>query len=192
MASLTDGLAALFQAPFDDTANVTPAQLVTGYRVIFLSLASYAAEVDAIPVTTHDRALRQAAADIFITTCLTCGFAALAEALAAKAHAKAYATAEDIDADLLALNGAWDTLAVRSFDADLRAQLSEILTRTTDVLHQLEVTLPRITSVDAPEMPASVLSYWLYDTDAKEDTMIALNPDAAPWFYSGATTVLSY
>lgn len=189
---LESGLTALFQAPFDDTQNVSASQLASGYAATFDALAGYAADVDAIDPTTYDLALRQIAADLLVTSCLCACFAALCEGLAAKAHIKVYATDEEIGVDLRIVEDAWGVLALRSFDADLRAQLVEVMTRTTDVLHQLEANLPNITSVDAPEMPVSVLSYWLYDTDSKEDTILGLNPEHGPWYCSGATTVLSY
>lgn len=187
---LQAGLVALFQAPFED-ATVSAADLVTGYLGAFASLQGYAAEVDAIDPTTADLANRQASADIFVTSCLASCFAAIAEGMAAKAHGKVYATAEDVDADVAALNDAWAALAERSFDADLRAALSEIMVRTSDVLGNLEVTLPRIVGLDAPDIPASVLSYLLYDTDDKQDTLIGLNVEQPPWLFSGAVSALS-
>jgi len=188
--NLQDGLVALFQAPFEDDA-VSSSDLVTGYRAAFAALHGYAADVDAIIPTTWDLANRQASADAFVTAALCACFSAIAEGMAAKAHGKVYATAEAVDDDLAALNEAWETLAERSFDADLRSQLAEISTRTADVLRALEVTLPRTVTIDAPDVPASVLSYWLYDTDSHQDTLIGINPNLPVWLYSGDALALS-
>lgn len=188
---LEAGLVALFQAPFEDAETVSARRLVTGYSSVFSALQGYADDVDAIEVTTVDLANRQASADIFVTASLCACFAALAEGMAARAHGKDYATAEDVDGDQATLSAAWAALGQRSFAPDLRAQLAEIFSRTSAVLHGLEVTLPRIVVVDAPDVPASVLSYWLYDTDATLDTLVGLNPDQPTWLYSGSTLALS-
>ena len=188
---LTSGLVALFQAPAEDSANVSNAQLVTGYAACFAALETYADDVDAIEVTTSDLALRQSSADIFVTSCLCACFAALAEGMAAKAFEKAYATAETVEGDLTTLSDAWDFLALRSFDADIRTQLSDIYTRVAAMLQNLEVTLPRIVEIEVPEMPVSVLSYYLYDTDTREDVIVGLNSTLPPWLYERTANVLS-
>lgn len=188
---LTSGLVALFQAPAEDSANVSNSQLVTGYAACFAALETYADAVDAIEVTTADLALRQASADIFVTSCLCACFAALAEGMAAKAFAKQYPTSDSVEGDLTTLADAWDFLALRSFDADVRTQLSDIYTRVAAMLQNLEVTLPRIVEIEVPEMPVSVLSYYLYDTDTREDVIVGLNSTLPPWLYERTANVLS-
>lgn len=139
---LQTGLVTLFQAPHEDSASVSNSALVTGYTAVFAALHIYADDVDAIAVTTADLAVRQAAADLFVTACLCACFAANAEVMAAKAFEKAYATAEAVQIDLEILSSDWDFLALRSFDADIRAQLTDIYTRVASMLQGLEVTLP--------------------------------------------------
>lgn len=40
-------------------------------------------------------------------------------------------------------------------------------------------------------MPVSVLSYFLYDTGAREDTLIGLNPTLPSWLYERDVDILS-
>lgn len=188
---LEDGLVALFQAPFEDE-QISSTSLVTGYTAAFTALRGYADDVDAIDPTTADLANRQVQADLFVSHAMAACFSAIAEGMAAKAHAKVYARAEEVDDDLGALDDSWNALSARgTIDADLRAQLLEIMLRTSEVLRGLEVTLPRTVVVSAPDAPASVMAYLLYDTDTRTDTLIGLNPDQAPWLFSGAVDALS-
>ena len=182
-------LGALFQAPFDD-ASVTSIELVNGYAATFSELVYFAAAADAVVTTTQDLADRQTAADIFVTACMTACFAALCEAMAGKSVASGYRTADDVAIDLNHLADNWAVLANRSVAVDLRVQMSEIYTRTSSILQGLEVTLPSVAVLDVPSLPASVLSYWLYDTDSNIDTLIGLNADLPPWLYIGNANVL--
>lgn len=187
---LQSGLVALFQAPFDDRANVSNAQLASGYAAVFAALENYADSIDAIDATTEDLALRAAAGDLFVTACLCACFAALAEGLAAKAFAKDYPTADAVHGDLVILSQAWDFLSLRSFDAGIRGQLSDISTRVAAMLQGIEVTLPRLEVMDVPAMPVSVLSYYLYDSDTQEDVLVGLNSTLPPWLYERSAVVL--
>lgn len=186
---LDDALIALFQAPFDD-ASVTAAQLVTGYASAFTEMVGFAADVDAVDPTTQDLSDRQVASDIFVTNCMAACFVALCEGMAARSSASDYATANDVDADLATLATDWDVLAERSINADIRSQLTDLYTRTATILQNLEVTLPKIETFDVPAVPASVLSYWLYDTDADLDTLVGLNADQPPWLFDGDAQIL--
>lgn len=186
---LSDALVALFQAPFDD-ASVSASQLVTGYVAAFQEMTAFAAQVDGINPTTQDLVDRQTSSDIFITAAMTACFAAICEAMAGKSSASAYTTADDVQSDLSTLSDDWDILAERSIDPDIRAQLSAIYTRIATILQNLEVTLPNIATFNVPAIPASVLSYWLYETDADTDTLVALNPAQPPWLFDGVADIL--
>lgn len=182
-------LVALFQAPFDD-ATVTNAELVMGYTATFSELTFAAADVALLVPTTQDLADRQTASDIFISACMAACFAALCEAMAAKASNADYKTAGDVATDATSIFNILATLAARALDADVRGQIAELYSRTSGILQDLEVTLPRIAALDVPAIPASVLSYLLYDTDAQLDTLVGLNPNLPPWLYDGRADVL--
>lgn len=189
MSVLQSSLEALFQGPFEDSAVANTA-LVSGYADVFAQISIYAADVDAIVPLTQDLAERQTAADLFVAAAMASCFAALGEGMAAKAQGDDYKTAEDVDADMAILSGAWETLAERSIDADVRSALTDIYTRVSAILSAEEVTLPRISGMDVPAVPASVLAYWLYDTE-RGDTLVSLNPTLAPWLYDGNARVLT-
>lgn len=180
---------ALYQAPADDS-SVSNIDLTNGYMATFDVLALYATIVDGIDPTTYDLSIRQQASDLLVTTMMACTFAAILEGMAAKAKASDYATANDVDDDLTSLATMWATLADRSLDATVRQKLSVLYTGLVSILQKLEVTLPHVGTLDAPVVPASVLSYWLYDTDADETTLIGLNPNLLPMLYDGPVEVL--
>lgn len=183
-------LFALFQAPAAD-ANVSNSDLVTGYGKTWDYLAAYALVVDAIEPSTYDLSIRQAASDEFVTACLVSCFVAICEGMAGKSKSSDYKTAEDVEADLSALAAKWAVLADRSVDVSVRAAVADIYRNVAKILQALEVTLPHIVTIDAPVVPASVLSYWLYDTDANEEAIINLNTDQPPLLYDGDVSVMN-
>jgi hypothetical protein len=183
-------LYALFQGPAHD-AGVSNVDLVINYSKTWTTLAAYAAIVDAIAPTTQDLANRQAASDLLVTTCMACCFAALCEGMAGKSKSGDYKTAQDVEADMTSLADKWAGLADRSLDAFVRQQLSELYAGVVSILQRLEITLPAIGVMDAPVVPASVLSYWLYDSDDYETVLADLNPDLPPLLYDGDVNVLT-
>lgn len=187
---LTDHLYTLFQAPFED-ADVTAIQLAAGYSKIFQELMAFAAQNAAIDATTQDLLERQASADIFVTSCMGACFAALAEAMAAKAQGGDYKTSESALADMTTLSDAWAEICANSLDPEVRAQLMELFTRASEILQNLSITLPKVGTFKVPSVPASVLSYMLYDTDAQTEQLVALNQDLSPFLYDGDANILT-
>lgn len=187
---LAPTLIALFRAPFDDTA-VSNLALALGYGAVFAELMVLLETNDAIDPTTEDLIERQAAADQILVSSMSACFAALCDAMAAKSQGGDYSTATDVENDVSTLSINWSFLSERSIDPDLRAKLMDLYARVSGILQNLEVVLPKIVSMEVPAVPVSVLSYWLYDTDAKEDVLAGLNPDLPPWLYDGNASVLS-
>jgi prophage DNA circulation protein len=201
--SLQDSLVALFQGPANDSA-IEDTALVSGYIAVFKELTVYADEVDAINPTTQDLIERQESADLFVTSCMAACFAAMAEGMAAKtidsdyssfhenilSRGADYSTYEDVEYDLGWLQTAWDTLMGRSLDATARSQLIDVYNRTTRLLQDLAVTLPRVGEMSVPGFPASVLAYMLYDDPDREIDLIKLNPEQPPMLYDGTVEIL--
>lgn len=133
---------------------------------------------------------------------------AVSSSVAIGAAGSDYQVAEDVENDMAILDAAWEILSARAVDvqgimpapgsptqqqgADLvRSNLAALYTGVGTILQALEVTLPRVVVVDVPALPASVLSYWLYDTDANTDALVALNATLPPWLFDGDASVLS-
>lgn len=113
-------------------------------------------------------------------------FAALCRALVGKT----FATADEIEADEADLMERFETLQGRDLPAAIHRELSDLLLATSEVLREQEVRLPRLTEIDVPMLPASVLSYMLYDAETRLDQVIALNPTQNPLLYPQTATVL--
>lgn len=116
-------------------------------------------------------------------------FACLCEAVVART----YNTSDqvyDAETDLLRR---WDIIQSRSLPADVHRELRQLLTATSEVLRDLEVRLPHVVQVETHLLPASVLCYTLYDTDAGLQTMVDLNMGDRPlnpMLYNGPVSAL--
>ena len=116
-------------------------------------------------------------------------FAALCEACVARG----YTTSEQVvsvEADLM---GRWDVIQSRSLPADIHRVLRDLLTETSAVLAGIEVRLPRVVEIDTHMMPASVLAYTLYDSDARQQQIVDLNcgdRPLNPMLYNGPARAL--
>ena len=138
---------------------------------------------------------RQASLTAFATTVEAASFVSIAEAMAGRT----YETADQVDADEQDLVARFDVVQSRELDADLHDALQDILTATSEVLRDSAVRLPRLTSINVIDMPASVLSYQLYhgdmslpdQTEAYVQRIVDLNLAQDPNILTGAVTVLS-
>lgn len=113
-------------------------------------------------------------------------FAALCRALAGKT----FTTADEIEADENDLIERFETLQTRELPAAIHRELSDLLLATSEVLRQQEVRLPKLTEIDVPMLPASVLTYLLYDDETRLSQVMALNPTQNPLLYPQTATVL--
>jgi hypothetical protein len=116
-------------------------------------------------------------------------FACLCEAVVARD----YSTSDQVSDAELDLLRRWDIIQSRSLPSDVHRELRVLLTSTLEVLRDLEVRLPKVVTLEAHMQPASVLSYYLYTTDADLQTLVDLNcgdRPLNPMLYNGPVKAL--
>jgi prophage DNA circulation protein len=71
-----------------------------------------------------------------------------------------------------------------------RDEIGAAVDAAIQVLQRHEVQLPRIDTIEVEGLPASVLAYRLYETEARTDTLIGLNPLQDPAMLRGEVQIL--
>lgn len=174
-----------FRAPFDDDTLSNPS-LVTAFKDAHAAAKSVSLEADAILPTTADLIRRKKDMGLLGATLEAASFASLADAMAGRT----YLTGDDVDADEALLADVFGQVQSRELDQDTHAELTKIYTATSEVLRDVAVRLPRLSQIDIQSMPASVLAYHLYESDADLMTLVSLNLDKDPILFAGSTSVL--
>jgi prophage DNA circulation protein len=113
-------------------------------------------------------------------------FCGLCDALAGKD----YQTADEVETDESDLMMRFEALQGRDLPAEIHRQLSDLVLATSEVLRVQEVRLPRLADIRVDFLPASVLTYSLYDSDDRLNQVVALNPQQNPMLYPNEATVL--
>lgn len=185
VATFANDVEAVFSAPFSDLETLQ-IDLWRGYMGMLTLARTQVAAASAIPTSTLDYAVRRTVLTQFATVFVGASFVALCHAAAGKT----YDTAEQVEVDIGTLVGAYDSLTELDLLTVDRNRLSGLLSETVAVLQRLEITLPHIIAFKVPEMPASVLTYMLYDSDDKMQTIVGLNAGKNPVLYDGTVNVL--
>lgn len=113
-------------------------------------------------------------------------FAVIADGMAARE----YATADDVARDEELLETILDRVQESDIDHDLHNDLLGVYVAASEVLAAASVRRPRIADMTVPPIPASVLAYMLYESDANLPTLVALNAMQPPVLFVGAVSVL--
>lgn len=175
-----------YRAPFDDE-TLTDAHLVAGFKAALGEASAVSAMALAIIPTTADLSRRKSALALLGAVNEGAAFASLADAMAGRT----YTTSDEVDADETLLAVAFETVQSRELDADLHDELARIYTAASEVLRDASVRLPRIATLAIRPLPASVLAYQLYDTDAREMALVDLNLGSDPVLMTGDVSVLA-
>lgn len=175
-----------FRAPFDDD-TIPSRDLVLGFAAAGTVAAEIADEASAISASTVDLAIRRSALMVLGATLQAASFVCLADAMAGTT----YATAEEVESDEDRLTEAFSQVQGRELDASVHEDLVSIHTAASEVLRDATVRLPRLTSIDTSPIPASVLAYSLYESDASTFTIVNLNLDRDPVLMFGPVSALT-
>lgn len=161
--------------------------LVIGFSAMLDTAADMHATAAAIQPTTADRIGRADLVSLIATTFEAAAFMALADAMAART----YTTADAVERDEAALTAAIDALQDRTLSADMHRALLDVHVAASEVLQRVAVRLPRLAVINLPgNLPASVLTYNLHESDARLFTVVDLNLDQNPVLLTGSATVL--
>ncbi|MEQ8823847.1 MAG: DNA circularization N-terminal domain-containing protein [Filomicrobium sp.] len=193
-SEMSDVLVDAFRAPIDDT-TISVSTLLRGFRDVSAESQSILSEAGLIEITTADRAQRQADLMAFATSIEAAAYVSIAEAMAARA----YETADQVEADETDLVERFEAIQQRSLDADIMSDMVSVLTSTSEVLQNAAVRLPRTAALNLDGIPANALSYQLYhgdmslpaDTEARIQQLVDLNLSQDPAALVGDVTVLT-
>jgi len=175
-----------FREPFDSD-EISQDRLVTGYkRVVTYVVDAIAIDASAIVPTTYDLAVRKNNLTLLCDTIRVASFANIADAMAGRT----YATAEAVSEDEEYLTRLYDAIQESSLDGETLREIGQVYVAITDVLGDLELRLPRVVDVAVVEIPASALAYQLYDSAARVDQIVGLNPLSNPILYDGTASAL--
>lgn len=190
-AALGPELQTMFRGPFEDLAvTYSGADITTGMAQAASQAGDIVAAAQSLPVTgptaTHDYQIRAATLYTFATFVQLACLSSMAEAMAGTIYTTAEAVAA-AERQLLALHAAIPTETLPSETAD---QIAKIVTAAMDVLRQQEFQLPNIGDLNVVQFPSSVLSYMLYDSDERTETLVDLNEELNPVLYDGDVNIL--
>jgi hypothetical protein len=177
-------MAALFRAPLEDRA-VSQRELWHGFEAVRQQAIEIRASA-AGPADTVDVATRHAALEALGAAIETAAFLSMCEAAAGKE----YATADEVGHDLAVLTEARASIAEITLDPAVRELAIAAFVETTEVLEAQQVALPYVKAIEIVDMPASVLTYMLYDSDENLPAIVGLNPTLSPLLYDGQVDVM--
>ncbi|MDX2308086.1 MAG: DNA circularization N-terminal domain-containing protein [Hyphomicrobium sp.] len=178
-------LAAVHRAPFEDR-SISNVALVAGYKAVISAARDVRLTAAAVAPSTRDLTLRRQSLDALADTVEAGALAALADAMAGRT----YTTADEVESDETWLADAWDGVQGLALPAADQQAIAKVYVAASEVLRDREVRLPRITTIDAAAIPASVLAYMLYDSDQNASIIVANNPRRSPLLYDGQVSVL--
>ena len=184
-ATLAGVLKSAYRAPFDDD-DLPDAALVAGFNALSSFSRNLVIEADALAPTTIDLVSRAQSFRVIGQITEAAAFAGLAEAVAGRA----YRTADDVERDETTLSDAYSAIQAGYLSAPLAALLADVHVAASEVLRDSAVRLPRVTVIRIVNVPASVLSYMLYDSDKNEQAIVDLNLDQTPVLLAGDISVL--
>jgi DNA circularisation protein N-terminus len=188
-STLAAALERAVQAPIDATDDIIPSELWSGYIKVYDAANATNDAAAAIEADTLDKLTRK---DGLLLLANTMSAAAIC-GLCVAAAAKEYSTSDEVQADSGKLVNLFNQLVDNYGDAlgpVPRETLSELVNETVIVLQESAVSLPNISQLRVWQMPASVMTYFLYDSDASLPTIMDLNEAQTPILYDGDVNVL--
>ena len=186
---LASVLQRIVQAPIDAVEEVIPSELWSGFIEVYEAAKQQNDVATAIEADTLDKATRKGS---ILTIANTMAAAAIC-GLCVAAAAKTYQTSDEVSSDSSRIIDIFQEFLDGYGDAigpETREALSELVNETISVLQNDAVSLPNVTQSKVWEMPASVLTYLLYEGDANLQTIIELNESQSPILLDGVVNVL--
>ena len=175
-----------FRDPFDDDAMSSRA-LIKGFRAVSVIGSDISDDAAAITPSTADLSIRSSCLAILGASIEAAAFACIADAMAGHD----YTTADEVEADEDLLTEAFEQAQARELDDSVHSALAQIHTAASEVLRDVAVRLPRISTMSIEPIPASVLAYQLYEDDSDVMTIVDLNLDKDPVLMASPVIVLS-
>lgn len=179
-------LVAAYRDPFDDD-SLSTRELIDGFSATAAAAALVSESALTINASTADLARRQSALMVLGATLEAASMACLADAMASHA----YSTGEEIDRDEQALANLVDAVQSRELSATVHEAITKIYLAASNVLRDVDVRLPRIAEIATAPIPASVLAYQLYESDADLMRLVDLNLSKDPILMQGPVSALS-
>ena len=183
---LSTCLNGLFLEPFSNL-DLDGATLVRGYKKVCPVVDEIYASASAIRIRTQDTELRQRQLIRLADYVQAANFSALSWAMADRDHR----TADEVSDDEAILHELRERIQETDIDSDTHAQVSDVYTAIGEVLADKLLRVPRIVSIPIEGYSASALSYQLYDSHDRTQTLIDLNPFDNPIWIDGAANVLT-
>jgi prophage DNA circulation protein len=185
--ALASNLQTMVRAPFEATDRVTPSQIYSGFLPVFERSQATIAAAQAIAPTTLDLVQRKVAMNVLGGTMSGVAFCSLAEAAAAQT----YKTSEQVSSVVSQLTSFHNAIKDNySFDQQNDLSLQALLYEISAVLAAQQVVLPNVVPFEVHDIPASVMTYLLYDDLERLDTVIGLNSGKDMLDYDGRVLTL--
>ncbi len=188
-AALSASLEKAIQAPIDAVEEVSPADLWSGFIATYDTAKQINDSAAATDADTLDKLARKNSQLILANTIEAAAICGLCSAAASKE----YFTTDEVDTDSATIVRLFQGLIDDYGDAigpDTRDALTDLVNETIVVLQNSAVTLPNVTKTSVWEMPASVMTYLLYDSDSNLPTIMSLNEAQNPILLDGVVNVL--
>lgn len=177
---------AMLAAPMDDVTNFTAEQLVLAYRDVMDAVGAEVDAAAAIVTTTFQLQSRRQALMTVTQWAEVNAFIRLCQACAVRQ----YRTAEEVETDEADMISRWAEIQERDLPEDVTRLVKDVAISTSEVLRDLLVRLPNTEVIEVKRLPASLVCYTLYDSDANQQTVVDLNPETNPIQMAGPTTIL--
>lgn len=180
-------MVAAFRDPFDDD-TITTKSLISGFKYVRQSAAEQWDIANSIQPTTTDLAARANAARLLAASLEAAAFASMADAMASMT----YTTSDDVESDELEMSESFGSVQSRELEAEIHAAMVQIHMSAASVMQKASVRLPFVSTIGlvAP-LPASVLTYMLYETDDNLMPIVELNLDKDPVLMPQGAVVLT-
>lgn len=179
-------LSAMMRAPIDNLDNPSE-RLSVWYRDLMDLSTVEVDRVVATPATTFTIENRRQALLTVTQWVEVCAYILLCQSIATRT----YATASEVERQEADLIARWELIQTRDLPEEITRRVREIVTATSEVLRDQAVRLPNTTTIDVVMSPASVITYMLYDSEARLPVIVDLNPNTNPILLTGPVTVLA-
>lgn len=183
---LAGALAVAVQQPIDETDAYSASDIAVGFAKLAGVANAMATDALAIPQDTLDRVRRRNAITVLCEHMQAVAFVAMADGMASKD----YATANDVARDEDGLMRVLDRIQECDLEHDLHQAILGVYTAASEVLATAAVRKPRVADMRIQPIPASVLSYMLYESDGHLPTLVTLNLAQSPILLVGDVAIL--
>lgn len=162
-------------------------RLVNGFDAVADAAAGIINSAELITPDTIDRAWRRETLTLIGATVEAMAFFGMAEGMASRD----YTTADDVDRDHEILSDLLERLQERELGSNTHPDLLDVFRATSEVLSEARVRRPRVVAIETEPVPASVLAYELYESDANAPLLVTLNILQPPILMTGSVNALT-